>query len=92
MSESIATSPIMNDQWSGKILSRTDVRNFDEPKRSSGRVTDLPRLSLSAAAERSATVLTTPPPSAPDGASAALLRAAHVQFPPVPEAGPTGSM
>ena len=35
MSESMAISPTMNDQWSGKILSRTLVRNFEEPKRSS---------------------------------------------------------
>ncbi len=43
MSESMATSPTMNDQWSGKILSRTLVRNFDEPNRSSTvSKTDLP--------------------------------------------------
>ena len=32
----MAISPTMNDQWSGKILSRTlSASNFDEPKRSS---------------------------------------------------------
>ena len=35
ISESMATSPTMNDQWSGKILSRTLVRNRDDPNRSS---------------------------------------------------------
>ena len=35
ISESMAISPTMNDQWSGKILSSTLVRNRDEPNRSS---------------------------------------------------------
>ena len=35
ISEYMAISPTMNDQWSGKILSRTLVRNRDEPNRSS---------------------------------------------------------
>jgi hypothetical protein len=35
ISESKAISPTMKDQWSGKILSRTPVRNLDDPRRSS---------------------------------------------------------
>ena len=35
INESMATSPTMNDQWSGKILSRTLVRKRDDPNRSS---------------------------------------------------------
>ena len=58
ISESMATSPIMNDQWSGKILSRTLVRNFDEPNRSSTvSSTDLPRAKRFCAAARSSVVL-----------------------------------
>ena len=33
----MAISPTMNDQWSGKILSRADRSHFDDPKRSSAQ-------------------------------------------------------
>src|SRR5579875_2741691 len=66
ISESMAISPTMNDQWSGKILSRTLTSHLDEPKRSSTSSSAfLPRVKRRWAAARSAVVLIAGSPPRP---------------------------